>query len=93
MSQALINIVAKSSGWGTATGGSNTTLVDANSIFEADIFNNAILKMNIEGKNYYATITDTADSTLTFAALAGDAAPSAGTRYQILLGMGWKAAP
>jgi hypothetical protein len=43
--------------------------------------------MNIEGKNYYATITDTADSTLTFAALAGDAAPSAGTRYQILLGM------
>lgn len=38
---------------------------------EADLFNGTIIKMNIGGIDYFRTITDTANSTLTFGALPG----------------------
>jgi hypothetical protein len=71
MSQGLMNNVLASLGRGRATGGTKTTLVDARKEFEADLFNGTIIKMNIGGIDYFRTITDTANSTLTFGALPG----------------------
>jgi len=85
MSQATVNMLGKIGHRGVATGGSNTTLVDSNRIYLADILNGKAIKMEIGGKEYWTTITDTADSTITFAALAGAATPVAGTPYQIIL--------
>jgi len=66
-----MNNVLASLGRGRATGGTKTTLVDARKNFEADLFNGTIIKMNIGGIDYFRTITDTANSTLTFGALPG----------------------
>ena len=71
MSQGLMNNVLASLGRGRATGGTKTTLVDARKNFEAGLFNGTIIKMNIGGIDYFRTITDTANSTLTFGALPG----------------------
>jgi len=84
LSQAIINLISKAAHRGTATGGSNTTLVDTNRVFLADMLNNKMIKMEIGGVEYWTTITDTANSTITFAALADSAAPTAGTKYQII---------
>lgn len=84
MSQAIINLISKAVHRGTATGGSNTTLVDANRVFLADMLNGKMIKMEIGGVEYWTTITDTAGSTITFAALADSAAPAAGTPYAII---------
>lgn len=82
--QGLMNLIGKIFHRGIATGGSNTTLVDTKRVFLADMLNGKMIKMNISGTEYYTTITDTADSTITFAALASSAAPVAGTPYQII---------
>jgi hypothetical protein len=84
MSQAILTMIGKVSHRGMATGGSNTTLVDAKRVFLADMLNGKMIKIEIGGKEYFTTITDTADSTITFAGLADSAAPVAGTPYQII---------
>ena len=84
MSQAIVNMIGKVGHRGVATGGRNTTLVDSKRVFLADMLNGKMIKMEIGAKEYWTTITDTADSTITFAALAGAATPVAGTHYQII---------
>lgn len=84
MSQAILSMIGKVAHRGVATGGSNTTLVDSKRVFLADMLNSKMIKMEIDGVEYWTTITDTADSTITFAALADSAAPAAGTHYQII---------
>lgn len=66
-------------GAGIATGGTKATLVDTRKAFEADILNGTLIKMKINKIDYYRTITDTADSTLTFATLPGTPAAAVWT--------------
>jgi len=79
MSQAIMNLVGGLGGRGLATGGTKTTLVDTNKVFEADIFNSTIVKIRIGSVDYYRTITDTSGSTITFATLPGTPASSVWT--------------
>ena len=69
--QKLVNFLGKSLGRGVATGGTKTTLIDTLKVFEADILNGTVLRINVDGIDYYRTVTDTADSTITFATLPG----------------------
>jgi hypothetical protein len=84
MSQAVLTMIGKVAHRGIATGGSNTTIIDTKRVFLADMLNGKMIKMEIGSKEYFTTITDTADSTITFAGLADSAAPTAGTPYQII---------
>ena len=61
---------------GTATGGTDTTLVDDTKNFEVDVFNDNMIKIVVDGVEYYRTITDTTSDTITFATIG---APVAGT--------------
>ena len=55
---------------GVTTGGSATTLIDATKSFEADLYNGKVIKVAIDGVDYYCTITATSGSTLTFATIS-----------------------
>ena len=67
---------------GVATGGSTTTVVDSNKSFEATLYVNKVVKVTVEGVDYYCTITACTGSTLTFAAIAH--AVTADCPYEIL---------
>jgi len=54
---------------GIATGGSTTTVVDSTKSFEAALYVNKVVKVTVEGVDYYCTITTCTGSTLTFAAI------------------------
>lgn len=62
---------------GTATGGTNTTLVDANKNFEADALNGEKIVFTVGGVEYHKTITDSGGSTITFATLPAAVAATA----------------
>lgn len=67
---------------GVATGGSTTTVVDSTKSFEAALYVNKVVKVTVEGVDYYATITACTGSTLTFAAIAK--AVTASCPYEVL---------
>jgi uncharacterized protein YqfB (UPF0267 family) len=67
---------------GVATGGSTTTVVDSTKSFEAALYVNKVVKVTVEGVDYYCTITVCSGSTLTFAAIAK--AVTASCPYEIL---------
>jgi len=71
--QGMYNFLGKSFGRGTATGGTKTTLLDTKKVFEDDMLNGTVIRMNIGGIDYYRTVTDTtaSSSTITFATLPG----------------------
>ncbi len=73
MSQALMNFLGQSLGKGQATGGTKTTLIDTKRVFEDDMLNGSVIRINIGGIDYYRTVTDTtaSSSTITFATLPG----------------------
>lgn len=79
MSHAIISGLYNLACRGVATGGTKTTLVDDTKVFDADIFNDKTLKISIGGIDYFKKITDTADSTLTFATLPGTPAEAVWT--------------
>lgn len=55
---------------GVTTGGSTTTVVDATKSFEAALYNGKVVKVTVDGVDYYCAITACSGSTLTFAAIA-----------------------
>jgi len=67
---------------GVATGGSTTTVVDSIKSFEAALYVNKVVKVTVEGVDYYATITACTGGTITFAAIAH--AVTASCPYEIL---------
>ncbi len=67
---------------GVATGGSTTTVVDSTKSFESALYVNKVVKVTVEGVDYYATITGCTGSTLTFAAIAK--AVTANCPYEVL---------
>ncbi len=70
--QALINGLANIACRGAATGGTKTTLIDTRKDISDDLFNDKIIKMNINNIDYYRKITDTSNNnTFTFATLPG----------------------
>jgi len=81
MSQGLMTLIGGLAGRGVATGGTKTTLIDTDKVFEADLFNDTIIKLGpmSDLKTYYRKVTDTANSTLTFATLPGTPATCAWT--------------
>lgn len=68
---------------GTATGGSNTTLVDNTKSWETNIWADAILQVKIGGIEYHRTILSNTADTITINALPGGVAVSAGCEYSI----------
>lgn len=70
---------------GVATGGSNTTIVDAAKDFGTDTLNGKIVRVVIGEKEYVRAITDTDGSSLTIAELGESVACSAGCEYSIVM--------
>ncbi|GAI09427.1 unnamed protein product, partial [marine sediment metagenome] len=68
---------------GTATGGTNNTLVDTAKDWEVNMHEDAILEVAIGGIEYHRTITANDDDTLTFNALPGGVTVSLGDAYTI----------
>ena len=67
---------------GVATGGSTTTVVDSTKSFEASLYNGKVVKVTIQGVDYYCTITACTGGTITFAAIAK--AVTASCPYEVL---------
>lgn len=68
---------------GTATGGSDTQLVDTAKDWEVNMHEDAILEVAIGVIEYHRTITVNANDTLTFNALPGGVVVAAGDAYTI----------
>ena len=68
---------------GTATDGSNTTLEDTAKSWQLDIWEDAILEVDIGGIQYTREIDSNTADTLTFAALPGVVVVAAGCPYRI----------
>ena len=68
---------------GTATGGSNTTLVDTTKVWQVDMWKHGKVEIIKGTKHYFADIISNTADTLTFAALAGGVIVAATEVYQI----------
>jgi len=75
---------------GTATGGSNTTIVDAGKSWAVDIWKGAIIEVHCaaDGLSHYALISGNTATTITFAALAGAVSVASGDDYALRLQVG-----
>lgn len=73
MSQGIMNLLGQSLGRGQATGGTKTTLLDTRKAFIDGMLNGSIIRMTIDGIDYYRTVTGTtaSTSTITFPTLPG----------------------
>jgi len=80
---ALQNSLEFNADTGTATGGSNTTLVDTAKSWETDIWANATISIEISGISYIAKVISNTSDTITFSSLAGGATVVSGNLYQI----------
>jgi len=67
---------------GTATGGSNTTIVDTAKNWETDCWKNALVEVVISGVHYLRNAASNTADTITIAALPGGVTVAAGNTYQ-----------
>lgn len=67
---------------GVSTGGSTSTVVDTTKSFEASLYVGKVVKVAVQGVDYYRTITACTGGTITFAAIAK--AVTAGCPYEVL---------
>ena len=67
--QALIHYSEASVDTGVATGGTNTTIVDTDKDWEADIWQNALAEVVVAGVSYIRACTGNTNDTVTIAAL------------------------
>ena len=90
MEEIMSRFVEFSMDTGTASGGSNTTLVDAAKSWQTDVWKGAVVEVHVaaSGLAHYATITGNTATTLTFGALAGAVSVASGDDYAIRLQVG-----
>jgi len=90
LEDALSRFIEFSMDSGTATGGSNTTCVDAGKSWATDIWKGAVLEVHTaaDGKAHYATISANTATTITMGALAGAVSVASGDDYAIRLQTG-----
>ena len=90
MEEIMSRFVEFSMDTGTASGGSNTTLVDAAKSWETDVWKGAVVEVHCAADSlaHYATITGNTATTLTFGALAGAVSVASGDDYAIRLQVG-----
>ncbi len=69
---------------GVATGGTITTLEDTTKDWEVNMWEDAIIQVEVGGVQYYRNIASNTLDTLTFAALTGVVAVAAGDPYSIV---------
>jgi len=68
---------------GTATGGTNVTLIDTTKDWEVNMWADAYIEVTIGGVEYHRMITANTNDTLTFNALPGAVVVVAGDEYNI----------
>jgi len=68
---------------GTATGGSNTTIVDTDKSWAVNMWADATFEVVIAGVHYLGITTSNTANTITFPALAGGAIVVAGSEYSL----------
>ena len=78
---ALVTAVEAAIDSGTATGGSNTTIVDTGKSWEDNMWEDATFEVEIGAKRYLGVVISNTATTVTFAALPGAAAVIAGCKY------------
>jgi len=90
LEDALSRFTEFSMDTGTATGGSNTTLVDTGKSWATDVWKGAVIEVNVaaDGKAHYAVISGNTATTITFGALAGAVSVAAGDDYALRLQTG-----
>lgn len=68
---------------GTATGGTNNTLIDATKDWEVNMWEDAVMQVEIGAIAYLRTAISNTDDTITINALPGGVAVAAGCKYSI----------
>lgn len=81
LKSALVTAVEAAIDSGTATGGSNTTIVDTSKSWETNMWVDATFEVEIGATRYLGIIISNTATTITFAALPGAAAVIAGCKY------------
>ncbi|MBA7612195.1 hypothetical protein ES703_19431 [subsurface metagenome] len=66
---------------GTATGGSNTTIIDTGASWATNMWEDATFEVEIGAKRYLGIVISNTATTITFAALADSAAVVSGCKY------------